>query len=90
MKNINIKNIIFVTTMTLILNACGGGGGNNSAAVHVPFCGIATDQGKSIAIDIRGKTINKLEADAEVRIWHSANEKVACMISGEAIIINAN
>ena len=88
MKNINIKNIVFVTTVTLILSACDGGGGNNSAAASLPSCGTATDQGKSVAIDVTGRTIQKSSSDAEVRIWHSANTKVACMIIGEAIFIN--
>ena len=56
----------------------------------VPSCGTAADMGKAIAKDVTGKTIKKVGDGAEVRIWHSPDAtKLACMISGEAIVINS-
>lgn len=97
MKHTTIKQIAFMTITGLFLTACGGGGGGNDIAivnppiaeVKVPLCGTATDKGKSLAADVTGKTIQKVEDGAEVRIWHSADAtKLACMISGEAIIVD--
>ena len=100
MKNTNIKQIAFTVLIGLFLNACGGGGGGSGfnpiiddgtnppvSEVKVPQCGTATDKGKSLAEDVTGKTIQKVDDGAEVRIWHSPDAtKLACMISGEAII----
>jgi len=91
----NIKLIAFATVAGLFLSACGGGGGSSSGggtppstAVMVPSCGTAADQGLSVAKDVTGKTIKKVEVGAEVRIWHSPDgKKSACMIKGQAEII---
>lgn len=93
MKNINIKQIAFTATVALALSACGGSSGGTTVipVVSVPSCGdvSAVDMGKSVAIDVTGKTIKKAETDAEVRIWHFPDAtKLACMISGKAIIAN--
>ena len=90
----NIKLIAFATVAGLFLSACGGGGSSSgggtppSTAEMVPSCGTAADLGKSVAEDVAGKTIKKVEAGAEVRIWHSPDgKKSACMIKGKAEII---
>jgi len=96
MKNTNIKQIAFMVVTGLFLSACGGGGGSDFpitpppvAEVKVPQCGTAADLGKALATDVTGKTIQKVGTGAEVRIWHSPDAtKLACMISGEALIID--
>ena len=91
MKNSNIKQITFTAVMGLLLSACGGGSSNPPpiAEIKVPSCGTAADMGKAIAKDVTGKTIKKVVNGAEVRIWHTQDgTKSACMISGEALIIN--
>ena len=97
MKNTNIKQIAFTAVTGLFLSACGGGGGSDFtidnpppvAEVKVPQCGTAADKGKALAEDVTGKTIQKVDDGAEVRIWHSPDAtKLACMISGEALIVN--
>ena len=94
MKNTNIKQIAFTAVMGLFLSACGGGSSSTTSfppvtEVKVPQCGIAADMGKALAKDVTGKTIKKVETGAEVRIWHSPDAtKLACMITGEALIIN--
>ncbi len=102
MKYTNIKQIAFLAVTGLFLSACGGGGGGSNigsipptgtnppivAEIKVPQCGTATDKGKALAKDVTGKTIKKVGTGAEVRIWHSPDAtKLACMISGEALII---
>lgn len=95
MKNTYIK-LALTVLMGLFLNACGGGSSSSSsstnyssATLKVPACGIADDLGKSVAEDVTGKTIKKIEDGAEVRIWHSPDStKLACMISGEAVIVD--
>jgi len=89
MKNITLKQIIFVAGAGFFLTACGGGSSNNTpAAVKVPACGTEEDLGKSVARDVTGKTIKKVGIGAKVRIWHSSDgNKSACMITGEAEII---
>ncbi len=86
MKNTNIKQIAFTIVMGLFLSACGGGSSSTTSfpdevdEVNVPQCGTATE-------DVTGKTIEKVGTEAEVRILHSPDgTKLACMISGEAII----
>ncbi len=89
MKNSNIKQIAFTAVMGLFLSACGSSSSTPATIVEskVPSCGTADDMGKSIAKDVTGKTIKKVGTEAEVRIWHSPDAtKLACMISGEAII----
>lgn len=88
MKNFNIKQILFASSVALILSACGGGSSNTTVitVVPVPSCGTGADLGKANAVSVLGKTIVKGNDGAEVRIWHSATDKVACMIVGEAII----
>lgn len=82
MKNKNIKQIAFTATTALILSACGSGGDNPSADIMVPECGTDT-------ISVNGKTIEKIEDGANVRIEHSPDgEKLACMINGAARIID--
>lgn len=87
MKNTNIKQIAFAAVMGLFLNACGGGGSSSNssfppASVSVPQCENAT-------ADVTGKTIQKVEDGAEVRISHSSDgTKLACMITGEANIVD--
>ena len=96
MKNTNIKQIAFTVVTGLFLSACGGGSSDVAivipppvAEVKVPQCGTAADMGKALAEDVTGKTIQKVETGAEVRIWHSPDAtKLACMITGEALIIN--
>ena len=96
MKNTNIKQIAFIAVTGLFLSACGGGSGSGVtivnppvAEVKVPPCGTAADFGKALAEDVTGKTIQKLDDGAKVRIWHSPDAtKLACMISGEALIID--
>lgn len=96
MKNRYRKHITLTVFMGLFLNACGGGGGSSSSSIStgtatlkVPSCGIAADLGKSVAEDVTGKTIQKMEDGAEVRIWHSPDaRKLACMVSGEAAIVD--
>lgn len=96
MKYTYITHIALTLFMGLFLNACGGGGGSNSsstttdaALLKVPSCGIASDLGKSVAENVTGKTIQKIEDGAEVRIWHTPDStKLACMISGEAVIVD--
>jgi hypothetical protein len=89
MKNITLKQIIFIAGAGFFLTACGGGSSNDTpVAVKVPACGTAADLGKSVAIDVTGKTIKKVGIGAKVRIWHSSDEnKSVCMIRGEAEII---
>jgi len=91
MKHTNIKQIAFMAVMGLFLSACGGGGGSNNppvAEIKVPSCG-TVGTGKLLAKDVTGKTIKKVGTGAEVRIWHSPDAtKLACMISGEALIVN--
>jgi len=88
MKNTNIKQIAFTVLMGLFLNACGGGS-SSTTSFPVAECGSAADKGKSLASDVTGKTIVKVHEGAEVRIWHSSDgTKLACMISGEANIVN--
>ncbi len=90
-----MKQIAFISVTGLFLSACGGGGGSDVtivtppvAEVNVPQCGTATDLGKALAEDVSGKTIQKVETGAEVRIWHDPDgTKSACMITGEATII---
>ena len=96
MKNSNIKQIAFVAVMGLFLSACNSKSSDNNnpppvADLKVPQCGAAADMGKAIANDVTGKTIKKVGDGAEVRIWHSPDAtKLACMISGEAIIVDIN
>jgi len=94
MKYTNIKQIAFTAVTGLFLSACGGGGGSDFtivnpppvAEVKVPQCGTEVP-GRALAADVTGKTIQKVDDGAEVRIWHSPDAtKVACMISGEALI----
>jgi len=90
MKNTNIKQIAFIALTGLFLSACGSSSTPATTTIvesKVPSCGTADDMGKSIAKDVTGKTIKKVGTEAEVRIWHSPDAtKLACMISGEAII----
>ena len=94
MKNTNIKQIAFVAVMGLFLSACGGSSSSTTTIsiveTKVPSCGTdADDDGKAVAKDVTGKTIKKVGDGAEVRIWHSPDSiKLACMISGEALVIN--
>lgn len=94
MKNSNIKQIAFTAVMGLFLSACGGGsGGSNNPPIDeikIPSCGTdIDDKGKVVAKDVTGKTIKKVGDGAEVRIWHFPDAmKRACMISGEAIIVD--
>ena len=92
MKYTNIKQIAFTAVTGLFLSACGGGGSDFtivSPEVKVPQCGTAADKGKALATDVTGKTIQKVEDGAEVRIWHSPDAtKLACMVSGEALIVD--
>ncbi len=86
MKNTNIKQIAFIAVTGLFLTACGGGGGSSNpppvSELKVPQCG-------TTPADVTGKTIKKVGTGAEVRIWHSSNgTKTACMLSGEALIID--
>jgi len=82
MKNTNIKQIAFTAVMGLFLSACGGGGSTTPAEVKVPVCG-------GTPANVTGKTIQKVANGAEVRILHSPDgTKLACMISGEALIVN--
>ncbi len=95
MKNTNIKQIAFTAVMGLFLSACGGSSSStttiSTVETKVPSCGTAVDMGKAVAKDVTGKTIRKVGDEAEVRIWHSPErEKLACIISGEAIIVNTN
>lgn len=97
MKNTNIKHIAFTAVMGLFLSACGGSSSSTTTIAvvetKVPSCDEsgAADNGKSIAKDVTGKTIKKVGDGAEVRIWHTPDAiKLACMISGEAIIVNTN
>lgn len=97
MKNTNIKQIAFIAVTGLFLSACGGGGGSDIGSIppvgtnppiiteiKVPSCG-TVGTGK----DVTGKTIRKVGTEAEVRIWHSPDAtKLACMISGEALIVD--
>jgi hypothetical protein len=86
MKSTNIKLLAFATVIGLILSACGSN--NKSSTTMIPECGTAADLGKSIARDVTGKTIKKVDIGAEVRIWHSPDtKKSACMIKGQAEII---
>ncbi len=94
MKSIMIKQTIFAVTAGLILSACGGGSSSSGGStplppvVKVPQCGTTIDMGKSNAIDVTGKTIEKIVSGAKVRIWHAPDgTKTACMITGEARII---
>jgi len=97
MKNTNIKQIAFIAVTGFFLSACGGGGGSDFtivnpppvAEVKVPQCGTSEDLSKALAEDVTGKTIQKVDDGAKVRIWHSPDAtKLACMISGEALIID--
>jgi len=93
MKNSNIKQIAFTAVMGIFLSACGGGSSSNNPPpvdkIKVPQCGSEVDMGKSNAKDVTGKTIKKVGNEAEVRIWHFQDgTKLACMISGEALIVN--
>ena len=92
MKNINIKQIAFTVVMGLLLSACGGSSSSSTpiiTEIKVPQCGTAADMGKAVAKDVAGKTIKKVGDGAEVRIWHSPDAtKLACMIQGEALIID--
>ena len=93
MRNSNIKQIAFTAVMGLFLSACGGGSSGTTTvpAVEskVPQCGTAADKGKAVAKDVTDKIIKKVGTGAEVRIWHSQDAtKLACMIQGEALIIN--
>ena len=83
MKNTKIKQIAFTAVMGLFLNACGGGGSSSSpTSFPLAECGTGTS-------DVTGKTIQKVGTGAEIRILHSPNgTKLACTISGEAIIIS--
>ena len=98
MKNTNIKQIAFIAVTGLFLSACGGGGDSDFTIItppvtppvvetKVPQCGNSSDNGKALAEDVTGKTIQKVEDGAKVRIWHTPEgTKLACMISGEALI----
>ena len=91
MKNTNIKLIAFTSVTALFLSACGGGSKSTSSFpdAKVPDCGTAADKGKSLAADVTAKTIEKVIEGAQVRIWHSPDgTKLACMISGEANIVD--
>ena len=95
MKNTKIKQLVFTTVTGLFLSACGGGSSSTDTGItppvpeiKVPPCGTAADKGKSLAEDVSGKTIQKVETEAKVRIWHDPDgTKSACMITGEATII---
>ncbi len=86
MKNINIKQITLTATTIFFLNACGGGGSSGGGTTlpedtMVPQC--------DTMISVNGKTIQKVEEGAEVRIKHSKDgTKEACMIKGEAKLVN--
>ena len=93
MKNTNIKQIAFTAVMGLFLSACGGSSSStttiSTVETKVPSCGTAVDMGKAVAKDVTGKTIKKVGEGAEVRIWHSPDStKSACMITGEALIVD--
>ncbi len=94
MKHLNIKQIAFTIATGFFLSACGGGSSSSGGStplppvVKVPQCGTTIDMGKSNAIDVTGKTIEKIVSGAKVRIWHAPDgTKTACMITGEARII---
>ena len=85
MKNINIKQIAFTIVMGLFLSACGGSSSNTPDDNMVPECGVDNAN----AISVLGKTIEKIEDGAEVRILHTPDStKLACMIKGQARIVD--
>ena len=86
--NINIKMIAFTVLTGLFLNACNSKSDSTLIAT-LPLCGTATDNGRSNAIDVTGKTISKVDTATQVRIWHLPDAtKLACVSSGEATILN--
>lgn len=89
MKTVKIKRIGFLTIIALLLSACNVKDDPLVVEVFVPQCGSGEDSGKTNAVAVNGKTIKKTEEGAKVRIWHTSNgDKFACMISGEAKIID--
>ncbi len=89
MKKINIKMVVSIILIGLFLSACNSkSSGSTPVENTLPQCGTDADMGKSNAIDVTGKTIQKTDMEAEVRIWHSSDGiKTACIISGDAKII---
>jgi len=95
MKNI-ITIILTLVTAIFLLSGCSGRSSstdnndtNGTAGITMPSCGTGDDMGKSVAIAVNGKTIEKTQEDAEVRIWHYPDgNKFGCMITGEAILIS--
>lgn len=87
MKKITIIMVLIITT--LIFTGCSGKGGNGdingTVGISVPSCGTGTDKGRSVAISVNDKTIQKTEDGAQLRLWHYPNgDKFGCMITGEA------
>ena len=81
------KIFILSTVLALTFSACSS---KSNIDENIPACGDGTDRGLSIAVDVSGKTINKVEngsVEPEIRLWHFPNgDKLACMVSGEATI----
>jgi len=90
MKNINIKVIASTAIIGLFLSGCNSKSSDAvSNITNLPLCGTAIDNGKSIALDVTGKTITKVGTTTQVRIWHLPDAtKLACVSSGEASFIN--
>lgn len=95
----NIATIIVTLTIgSFLIGGCSGKGsisdnndsnGTDTTITTMPSCGSDTDLGKSVAVSINGKTIQKIQDDAEVRIWHYPNgEKLGCIIIGEASLVS--
>lgn len=92
MKKITITIMVLIAT-TLIFTGCSGKSSNDdineTVGISVPSCGTGSDKGRSVAISVNDKTIEKTEDGAEVRLWHYPNgDKLGCMITGEAIVID--
>lgn len=96
----NITTIILTLTIGIFfLGGCSGKSSstadnnetNGTTSVAMPSCGTGDDMGKSVAVSVNRKTIEKTEDDAEVRIWHYPDgKKSACMITGEATLVDAD
>jgi len=89
MKKFTIMTIMSITTVLMVSGCSGKGRFSDTNVTIVPSCGTESDKGKSVAISLNNKTIEKTEDGSEVRIWHyPSGEKLGCMITGEANLLD--
>ncbi len=82
--------VIAISTVTLILSACGGGSSTEWGIDYgnvLPQCSTdPTDPSASILV-ANGTRVQKAAENTTIRIWHYANgDKQVCTITGKAML----